>query len=137
MMKAGLWIDHKKAVIVTIQGDQVSKKVIRSDIEKRVRHSGGARSSTPYGPQDIASEKKRDERYDHHLKVYHRNIVDSIRKAESIYIFGPGEGKVELKKHIEKTAALSKNIAGVETSDKLSDAQIVSKVKRFFRFKES
>jgi len=39
--QAGLWIDHRKAVIVLItdQGEEV--KTITSDMEKHVRFTGG------------------------------------------------------------------------------------------------
>jgi hypothetical protein len=54
----GIWIDHEKAFIVTIIDGQESVEIIKSDIEGKIRLSGGSRSRTIYGPQDVASEKK-------------------------------------------------------------------------------
>ena len=36
----GLWIDHKKAVVVFVAGKDTELKVISSDIEKHHRRSG-------------------------------------------------------------------------------------------------
>lgn len=130
--KVGLWIDHKKAIIVSIEGEEVNTHVIESDVEKRVRLSGGSRSTTPYGPQDVASESKRDERYKHHLNLYYREVIQAIRNADSILIFGPGEAKGELKKAMEGSKDLRGRIVGVETTDKMTQPQIVSKVREFF-----
>jgi len=41
---AGLWIDHRKAVVVFISDDGEESKEIESDMEKHTRFSGGSRS---------------------------------------------------------------------------------------------
>ena len=41
---AGLWIDHRKALIVFISDDGEESKEIESDMEKHTRFSGGSRS---------------------------------------------------------------------------------------------
>mgnify|MGYP002477277599 CR=1 FL=1 len=55
---AGVWIDHEKACIVMISNGKGKVSTIKSNIAGHVRLSGGARSKSPYGPQDVASEKK-------------------------------------------------------------------------------
>lgn len=42
--EAGLWIDHREAVIVMITDVGEETKRIKSNFEKRVRYSGGSRS---------------------------------------------------------------------------------------------
>jgi stalled ribosome rescue protein Dom34 len=130
--KVGLWIDHRKAVIVKIEDEGEKIKLIKSNIEKQVRPSGGSRSRTVYGPQDVSAEDTREKRFMGHLEKYYDEVVSSLRDAESILIFGPGEAKGELKKHIEKHKELSGHIAGVETADKMTEAQILAKVRQFF-----
>jgi hypothetical protein len=34
--KVGLWIDHRKAVIVFVAGQEEEIKVIKSDVEKQI-----------------------------------------------------------------------------------------------------
>ena len=58
--------------------------------------------------------------------------IASIRDAQSILLFGPGEAKGELKKRLERIG-LGERIVGVETVDKMTDRQIAAKVRRHFK----
>lgn len=58
-------------------------------------------------------------------------MIAFIKNAESIFIFGPGEAKLELKKRIEKKR-LGKRITGIESADKMTNPQIAVKVRKFF-----
>ena len=128
----GLWVDHEKAIIVSLMGESHKVIHVESDIEGRFRLKGGSRSSTPYGLQDATSESKRDFRYSKHLNIYFQHIIDLLKEAKQIFIFGPGEAKIELKKEIEKNNVLSGKISDIETTDKLTEPQIVAKVKKYF-----
>ena len=129
----GLWIDHKKAVIVTIEGENEHIETIESNVEGHFRLKGGSRSSTPYGPQQAVSESQREERSKHHLHDYYQEVIRLIQDAEKILIFGPGEAKRELEKEIRKSKELSPRIVKVESSDKMTDNQIRSKVRKYLK----
>ena len=58
-------------------------------------------------------------------------MIASIRDAESILIFGPGEAKGELKKRLEGDK-LGGRIVSIETVDKMTDRQITAKVRQHF-----
>jgi len=133
----GLWIDHRKTIVVTIENDKEVIRIIKSNVEPRVRHSGGSRTASPYGPQEVASEGKRDERYRHHLDAYYRKVILAIRDADSILIFGPGEAKGELKKAIEESRDLGRCIKGVESADKMTQRQISAKTRDYFAKKQA
>ena len=128
----GLWVDHEKAIIVSLMGESHKVIHVESDIEGRFRLKGGSRSSTPYGPQDATSESKRDFRYSKHLNIYFQHIIDLLKDAKQIYIFGPGEAKYEFKKSIEKNNMFLDKISDIETTDKLTEPQIIAKVKKYF-----
>jgi len=120
----GLWIDHRKAVIVILK-DKVEKTVqILSHMEKRVRYSGGA--------QAASAEDQRDRRFAEHLRKYYDRVVSRIRGADSILILGPGEAKVELGLLLE-SEALGGRIASIETVDKLTDRQLAARVRKHFQ----
>jgi stalled ribosome rescue protein Dom34 len=116
----GLWIDHKKAVIVFLTGEAEEIKLINSNIEKHHRQSGVAT------PADMRQRELTE-----HLNVYYDEVISSIREAEAILILGPGEAKGELKKRLEKDN-LGGHIAGIEAADKMTDPQIVAKVREHF-----
>ena len=129
----GLWIDHEKTIIVKLIGKSHQVMHIASNIEGRYRLKGGSRSDVPYGIQRATSESKRDLRYQKHLNIYFQQIIDRLKDAKQIYIFGPGEAKIELKKKIEQdNKALASKLADFETADKLTEPQIIEKVKNYF-----
>lgn len=60
-------------------------------------------------------------------------MVESFRGASALYLLGPGEAKHELRRELEKVKALRGRIMAVETRDKMSDSEISTAVKYFFR----
>src|ERR1051326_2988601 len=118
----GLWIDHRKAVmvIVTEAGEELKK--ITSNMEKHVRFTNGN------GSEDGSSEDVRDRKFGNHLNSYYDEVIAAIRGADTIQIFGPGEAKGELEKRLEHEG-LKAHIRAIETVDKLSDRQISAKVR--------
>ena len=129
----GLWIDHEKAVIAAMGKEAKAITRISSDVEGHIRLSGGSRSKTPYGPQDIRSEKSIEERRKHHLNRYYDKVIDPIQDADKILILGPGEAKRELEKRMHESRDLASKIAAVEAADKMTDKQLSAKVKKFFQ----
>jgi hypothetical protein len=119
----GLWIDHRKAIIVSFKDKIEEIRRIISHMEKHVRFSGGAEKSS--------GEDQRDMRFTGHLNKYYDRVVSYIRDADSILILGPGEAKVELRTRLE-SEALGGRIVGIETVDKMTDNQIVAKVRQRF-----
>lgn len=131
----GLWVDHEKAFIVSIINSKEEMKKIISNVESHIRTLGGSRAATPYAPQDVAAERKFERRRKKHLHQYYKKVIDEIKDAQSILIFGPGQAKIELEKEIKKSKELANKIVAVETADRITEAQIIAKVKKFFRSK--
>jgi hypothetical protein len=65
------------------------------------------------------------------ILVDQERIVSFIRDAVSIWIFGPGEAKVEFENRL-KREELGGRIVGIETVDKMTDYQIAAKVRDHF-----
>jgi hypothetical protein len=128
----GLWIDHRKAVIVAILGE--GKEIVltmKSYLEPHVRFSAGSRSKTPHLSVELTAEDQRDRRFAQQLSTYYDEVISHIREAEEILVFGPGEAKGELEKRLESTG-LGGRIVGVEAVDKMTDRQIAAKVRQRF-----
>lgn len=122
----GLWIDHRKAVMVIITDEGEETRVIESGMEKHVRFAGGS-------DVDESADDMRDRQFASHLSRYYDRVIESIGDAGSILILGPGEAKGELEKRLQGTE-LSGRVVGVETVDKMTDRQIAARVRE--RFKE-
>jgi stalled ribosome rescue protein Dom34 len=122
--QVGVWIDHREAVIVmlTDEGEQTTR--ITSQMEKHVRFASGS-------SEDGSAESTRDRQFASHLDAYYDKVIASIRAAESILIFGPGEAKGELEKRLENKE-LGGRIVGIETADKMTDGQIAARVRQHF-----
>ena len=118
----GLWIDHRKAVIVIVTDEGEELKKITSNMEKHVRFTGGTAS------EDGSTEDVRDRQFGNHLNSYYDEVIAVIRGADSIQIFGPGEAKGELEKRLEHEG-LKAHIFAIETVDKMTDRQISAKVR--------
>lgn len=117
----GLWIDHKKAVIVFVAGRNTEIELVNSKIEKHHRQSGVVMPADDVRQRELTG----------HLNSFYDQVVSVIRDAESILILGPGEAKGELRKRLEKDN-LSRRIVGIKTSDKMTDNQIVAMVRGHF-----
>jgi stalled ribosome rescue protein Dom34 len=126
--QVGLWIDHRKAVILTVSGDGEATRIIESNVEKHVRYSGGAGSGTSHESRPGTGEDTRERHFEGQLAKYYDEVIAEIRNAEAILIFGPGEAKGELRKRLEHDG-LGARIVGVETVDKMTDRQIAAKVR--------
>jgi hypothetical protein len=121
----GLWIDHRKAVIVIVSVEGEEVKEITSHMEKHVRFSSGNNA------EDGASEDIRDRQFGNRLNSYYDEVIAAIREARAIQIFGPGEAKGELEKRLE-SKGFKGQIVSVETVDKMTDRQIAAKVRERF-----
>jgi hypothetical protein len=122
--KAGLWIDHRKAVIVLVTDEGEETRLVESNMEKHVRFASGS-------SEDGSAESTRDRQFASHLGGYYDKVIACIRDAESILIFGPGEAKGELEKRLE-SEELGGRIVGIETVDKMTDRQIAARVRQHF-----
>ncbi|HSN93567.1 MAG TPA: hypothetical protein VLR89_00735 [Anaerolineaceae bacterium] len=124
----GLWIDHRKAVIVTIEDKNVEIQEIQSEMVKRVRFSGKSQSKGGVQPVGSTAEDIRDRQFGEQLDNYYDTVLAIVKTADSIWIIGPGEAKGELERHIQH-AGLGACIVGVEAADKLTNNQIEAKVR--------
>jgi hypothetical protein len=130
--KVGLWIDHRKTIIVAVtdKGEEIG--LIISKAEKQLRRSGDSPLKGPYDPLQVPAADSRQRRLTEHLNIYYNAVIACIRDAEAILIFGPGDAKDELKKRLKRNN-LAGRIAGLETVDKMTDRQISAKVREYFQ----
>ena len=132
--EVGLWIDHREAVIVTLQDEAENIQRLESKVEQRVRYSGASDSNQ--GPShNNGAEDQRDRRVEGHLDHYYDEVIAHMQDATAVLIMGPAEAKNEFEKRLLIHDPLIK-IVNVEAADKMTDAQIVAKVRRNFELYE-
>jgi hypothetical protein len=130
MMKtlAGLWIDHREAVIVLLSEKGQETRRIKSLVEKQLRRSCRSSSRDAFEAQMVPADDSREREYTGHLANYYDEVISCLGPAKAILLFGPGEAKGELKKRIERDK-LDLRINRIETMDKMTERQISQKVR--------
>lgn len=78
-----------------------------------------------------AGEDTRERRFEGHLANYYDEVVERVRDADSIWVFGPGEAKMELKARLDQ-GGLGARVEAVEAADKMTVRQIAAKVRKHF-----
>ncbi len=132
----GLWVDHLKAFVVNIDPNgEIITKTLESGVEPLVKSTGGDRSKTPYSKGGVSTDKTKLRRQ-HQLKEFFDSIISQISSAEKIYLFGPGSAKKELNLEVRKIAALAEKVVAVEPADKMTEPQIIAKVRNFYKLKK-
>lgn len=123
--KAGVWIDHKQAIVVLITDAGQEIKKIAYDVGQPVLRAGTARR------KNFVAENTLERKVEAERKNYFDEVIASVHGADSLLILGPGEAKGEFDKHIK-----AKKVRGVvvelETADKMTDHQVAAKVKQHF-----
>src|SRR5678815_2241769 len=118
----GVWIDHKKAVIVSIAAGQVTTRTLESDVGAHPRYSGF----------QSGGGKKYEERHNQDLDRYYDDVIGQLGKPDALLLFGPGEAKLQLQERLGRSKELPESVVAVESTDKLTDPQIVAKVKEHY-----
>ena len=119
----GVWIDHKKAIIVSIAADDVTTRTLTSDVGAHPRYSGS---------QEGGGEKKYEERHNQDLDRYYDDVIGQLGKPDALLLLEPGEAKLQLKERLGRSKGASESVVAVESTDKLTDPQIVAKVKEHY-----
>ena len=129
--EVGLWIDHKKSIVVAITDKGEQTGLILSETEKHPHRSGDAPLTGNNKSRQYCADDSRQRAFTGHLNTYYDEVIMSIRDAESIFIFGPGEAKNELKERLAGKN-LGGRVVGIEAIDKMTDNQIAAKVRKYF-----
>ena len=119
----GIWIDHKRAIIVSVSAGRVTTKTLESEVAAHPRYSR---------QQDERGEKKYEERHNQHLEQYYDDVISQLGQPEALLIFGPGEAKLELRERLSRSKTWSDRTVDIETADTLTEPQIVARVKEHF-----
>ena len=132
--KTGIWVDHKKAIIVSLNGEKENVIEIESNIENAVYHDKEGNKGTFSGSHHGNSETKFDERKKNQLNDFLKEVIAKIKETDELYVLGPAETKTKLEQKIysEKSFDISK-LKSVATADSnMSVNQIIAMVKKFY-----
>lgn len=128
----GVWIDSRKAVVMTLFNGEVKTQVIYSGADTRPRFKGETSLKRKRGFSGYDYESSQQNHLSEELKKFFRQVAGSLDGAASIYLFGPGEARLGLEKAVSEMPQLKGKIADTETCDYLTDNQMAERVRKFF-----
>lgn len=129
--KAGVWIDHRKAVVVQISDNGEETRQINSDVVRPFASAGGPGSKQPDRRQGFVAESTLEHTFKNQLNTFYDAVLTSLRDADSILIIGPGEAKGEFQKRL-KSKKFPAHVVELEAADKMTDRQITALVRQHF-----
>lgn len=114
---AVVWIDHREAKVFHFNPTEVQKLVLHPDHPTKHLHH----KAMSIGSGNAAEDQN-----------FLHAVAESIADAGAVLITGPANAKTELVKHIDQhDPQLMQIIAGVETVDHPSDAQLVAHARHY------
>jgi len=132
--QVGIWIDSKKAIIVTLDGQKEEKITeIDSEIENSVYHNKEGDKGTFSGEHHSDNETKFDNRKKEQMNYFLKSVLFYVKGSDYLYLFGPGETKIKLEQKIHDDKSLEKtNLKAVETAHSMTLNEIVAQVRDFY-----
>lgn len=134
MKNVGVWIDQKEANIITLVNDEAIKtKTIYSDVETRVRIEGEKKQFGRFGDQFLVDEKGKKNRIEEYTSRYLNRVVNELKSADQIMVFGPAQTKQRLEKMMIEDQNLVQKLKETKVSDNMTDNQKIAYVKAYFK----
>ena len=128
---AGVWLDHRKAHIVALTPAGEISAIILSDVQKHPERGGDSPLKGAYEATQVPADDRRQRALTGELNIYYDTVIAALRDYGRLLIFGPGEAKGELQARLLKMHQGAR-IAAVETTDQMTDRQVVAKVRTYF-----
>ncbi len=123
---AGLWIDHRKAVVVAVALGGVHTTLVLSGVDKQPGRIAGRRSTTRFESQQVPADDCRDRRFAGRLGCFYDAVIACLRRHSAILIFGPGEAKGELRRRLAANKHDHREFR-YETMGRMTGPQIAAK----------
>jgi hypothetical protein len=130
--KMAVWLDHKRALVVTVCDRKVTSATVEFEETPMSRPGGGLRAAAGHGQHGVDPDQRRDARHAQQLARYYERIVALLDRADQIHLMGPGQAKLELKQRVLSHKPLAAIPLALETVDRMTDAQVVARVRGIF-----
>jgi hypothetical protein len=128
---AGVWIDHRDAFIVALTAKGEDTTRINSDVERHSERTGDSPLNGRFESRQVPADDRRQRALTEHLNAYYDRVIAVLCHFDHVILFGPGESKGELHKRMAQTK-LDRRVMAIETEDRMTDPQIIAKVRAYF-----
>jgi len=104
-----LWTSPERAIIASMTDGQVEIRRVDSSAGGGVKGKGPQHSGGHYG-----------------------NVIRAIHDAQAVFIFGPAQAKMDLKREIQEVETLSNNVVGTEVADTMTEDELVARAREIW-----
>lgn len=129
-LRAGVWIDLREAVVISLSGKEAVVRVVRADERRHLRTLRSKNTGSRFGDHFVSDEKKQLGREREEMRRFTGRVIDAIGRPDRLVIFGPAQARLELKKAIARENP--RMPVEVIATDAMSREQKVAWVKRYF-----
>jgi len=119
-------------VIVPHGGAGEEVQEILSDAHRQPSHVDGKHATERHEALLTAADDVNQRKHTAQLKHYYAEIISCLANAREVLIMGPGEAKGHLRTQLEEARPNDCTVA-VETADKMTNRQIVTRVREHFQ----
>ncbi len=134
--RIGLWMDQSHALFLGYADEAgVFLEDLPSGIVNRPRIDGEGSDTTRLGPSPGPAsnhEKKKNNIHQNQLKVYFHELEKKLLNKEELLLMGPGVTKTHFFHHLRENKHFDKLKIEVVDADKMSEKQLLAKVKQKF-----
>ncbi len=117
---AGLWLDTQKAIITSNHdGQNASEFRILDTVIRDVQHGNSSENAGNNSDQTTTAK-------------FFKEIDHLLENTEELYITGPGTAQEELKNYLHDTAQFKNLKISVDSSQQMSNEQLLDAVKSHF-----
>ena len=134
--KIGLWMDQSHALFLGYDKEEATLlEDLPSGIVSRSRIAGEGSDTTLLGPSPgpaSNNEKKKNNIHSNQLNAYFHHLEKKLMDKEELLLMGPGVTKTHFFHHLRENKHFSKLKIEVIDADKMSEKQLLAKVKHKF-----
>ncbi len=127
----GVWIDHRRAIIVALTPGGAQITELLSNVEKHPERGGDSPLKGPFEARQVPRDDRRQYALTAELDGYYDRVIEALADFGRVLILGPGEAKQELQARLAHHK-LAARISAVQAEDKMSEPQIVAKIRGHF-----
>jgi hypothetical protein len=128
---AGIWIDHRKAIIVELTSEGETIRTVQSQVEKHPERGGDSPMKGSYEARQVPADDSRQRALTGDLNHYYDAVISALPRDVILLVMGPGEAKGEFHQRLGKKMPATQ-VSAVQTADKMSDKEVIAKVRAHF-----
>jgi len=132
----GVWLDHSKAHFIGYN-DGSAFVIETIDAVHGHEHFSGEGSTNmrlSSNPQHASNNEHHTHNIEHkELSAYFKTLESKLAGYDEILLFGPTTAKEQLNNFLAENKSFAEKTISVQSSDKLSDNQMLAFVRDFFK----